>query len=207
MGQDLDRSDYLKSQLDADRLNRDPIEQLKQWLKDAHDESVIEPEAMCLSTVGPSGQPSSRFVLLREIDHRGLTFFTNYLSRKGDELAHNPQACLAFWWGQLERQVRVEGTIEKVAPSESDAYFASRPLGSQIASTVSPQSKVIPSREVLETQVAAMEGQPLTRPSHWGGYRLVPDYFEFWQGRGARLHDRFRYRLTGTDWLIERLAP
>lgn len=206
----LRHSEYTHGFLEEDSLAASPFDQLRRWLEEAEAGGAVEPAAMCVSTVGPDGRPSSRFVLLRGLDERGLTFFTNYESRKGHELAANPFACIAFWWGALERQVRVEGRVEKVDPAESDAYFHGRPRASQLASAASPQSQVVSSREELERHVsdlAARHPDEVPRPDSWGGYRLVPDRFEFWQGRPARLHDRFRYRLEAEAWLIERLGP
>lgn len=206
----IDRSDYTRGGLELEGLDTNPLKQLSNWLEQAQESSLVEYNAMCLSTVGEDGGPSSRMVLLRGVDDAGLTFFTNYDSRKGNELSKNPSASLCFWWGALERQVRVEGRCERVAPSESDDYFASRPFESQLASSASPQSAVVASREELEAIVETLRKQhpvSVPRPKNWGGFRLVPDVFEFWQGRPARLHDRFRYRREDEKWLIERLAP
>ena len=197
------RSDYTRDSLTLSDLDADPIHQLAIWLDDATDVGEIEPSAMCLAT-SIEGRPSCRMVLLRDLDSSGLVFYTNYLSRKGVELDGNPHAALCFWWRGLERQVRIEGAVERVPDSDSDAYFASRPRESQVSAMVSPQSQVIANREELE--VAASLVTEVLRPEHWGGYRLKPEMFEFWQGRAARLHDRFRY--SGSPrWVIERLAP
>lgn len=205
------RYEYKRGQLDVADVQESPIEQLSQWIKEAGDSGAIEPTAMCLSTVGNDGKPSSRFVLLRGLDDRGLCFYTHYSSRKGEELAVNPFGCVAFWWPTLERQVRVEGTITKVDEAESDQYFASRPRESQIASSASPQSKVVSSREELENLYRKLAEEVGTgevpRPANWGGYRLEPTVFEFWQGRPARLHDRVRCRFVNGFWLRERLGP
>jgi pyridoxamine 5'-phosphate oxidase len=182
---------------------RDPFLMFREWLGTARDENVVEPEAFCLSTATADGRPSARMLLLRGVDH-GLLFYTNYLSRKGRELTENPFAAMTFWWGDLERQVRIEGEVHQVTAVESDAYFASRPASSRQASAASPQSQVVSGRDELEERVAA-EGTD--RPDHWGGYRLVPTAFEFWQGRPSRLHDRFRFSKVENGWLIERLAP
>ncbi len=182
---------------------RDPFLMFREWLGTARDENVVEPEAFCLSTATADGRPSARMLLLRGVDH-GLLFYTNYLSRKGRELTENPFAAMTFWWGDLERQVRIEGEVHQVTAEESDAYFASRPASSRQASAASPQSQVVSGRDELEERVAA-EGTD--RPDHWGGYRLVPTAFEFWQGRPSRLHDRFRFTKVENGWLIERLAP
>ena len=219
-----ERSDYGFGTLERKDLFDDPFRQFKFWLDSAIAHNIPEPSAMCLSTVSEQLQPSSRFVLLRGIDH-GFIFYTNYLSRKGNELESNPHACLNFWWATLERQIRIEGMVEKLAPTESDAYFNSRPFESQIASASSPQSQRITSRNELEEKVQEIRRsgeENLVRPKHWGGYRLIPSYFEFWQGRSARLHDRFEYNLrkegnpgkstsektnNPTAWEINRLAP
>src|SRR4051812_31517986 len=167
---------------------------------------------MTLATVGAQGRPSARVVLLRKLDERGFCFFTNYESRKGQELAANPWAALLFWWGRLERQVRIEGEVERLSEAESDAYYHSRPLGSQLGAWASPQSQVIANRDFLEERLAGLESEYADhappRPPFWGGYRLVPTVFEFWQGGPHRLHDRLRYQLqTDGSWQIERLAP
>ncbi|GIW30065.1 MAG: pyridoxine/pyridoxamine 5'-phosphate oxidase [Meiothermus sp.] len=205
------RSEYTYGTLSEQEALPNPFRQLERWLTEALEAQLYEPHGMTLSTVGPDGRPSSRVVLLRGLDERGLVFFSNYQSRKGRELEANPWACVNFWWPPLERQVRVEGRVEKVEPELSDAYFASRPYDSQIGSAASPQSQVIASREVLEQRVAELRARyPTTvpRPAHWGGYRLKPDTFEFWQGRPSRLHDRLVYRLQPDgSWRIERLAP
>ena len=203
------RFDYLRDELTAELLPDDPLELLEVWLAEAAVEGVREPTGMALSTVSADGMPSSRVVLVRGVE-RGLTFFTNYLSRKGTEMEVNPNVAGLFWWG--ERQVRVEGRVEKLSDSESDAYFATRPLDSQIASSVSPQSHEIESRDILEEAMANLlastpPNSTLDRPEHWGGYRLIPNRFEFWQGRKARLHDRFVYERNANGWRIARLAP
>jgi pyridoxamine 5'-phosphate oxidase len=201
------RKDYLKGSLDVSELLENPLLQLQGWLLQATETGIHEPNAMCISTVRHS-RPSSRMVLLRGIDS-GLVFYTNYLSKKGGDIASNAFACANFWWGGLERQIRVEGRLEKVSPAESDAYFASRPFESQLASAASPQSQPI-ERPALEQMVQDLRQQhpdSLPRPAHWGGFRLVPDCFEFWQGRSARLHDRIVYRLEAGVWQRQRLAP
>jgi pyridoxamine 5'-phosphate oxidase len=203
------RKEYTLGELELEDMLESPLAQLKLWLEVATQAGVIEPNAMTLSSVAANGRPSSRVVLLRGLDEQGLTFYTNYGSRKGVELLENGFACLNFWWGSLERQVRVEGMVGKVPGAESDAYFASRPYESQLASVASPQSQIV-TRQELEERVANLRlefSTQVPRPAHWGGFRLVPDVFEFWQGRKARLHDRIRYKLEGDAWLKERIAP
>ena len=203
------RQDYTIGTLEMSDLLENPISQLKTWLEIAVQAGVTEPNAMTLCTVAANNRPSSRVVLLRGLDDQGLTFFTNYQSRKGQELSQQGFACLNFWWAALERQVRVEGIVNKVSSAESDAYFASRPYESQLASAASPQSQVV-SRQELESRVTALRLEypdQVPRPAHWGGFRLVPDTFEFWQGRKARLHDRICYQLEADSWVKTRLAP
>lgn len=205
---DLDaRKDYGQIGLGLSDLDPDPCRQLIAWLADASAAGIEEPNAMALSTVGAGGRPSSRMVLLRGLDPH-LRFFTNYLSRKGQELGENPYAAGLLWWGELNRQVRIEGQVQRVPYEVSDAYFSSRPLESRLASVVSPQSQVIAGREELERAMRELTslGEP-SRPDHWGGFELVPDRYEFWQGRTARLHDRFVYSRDGDGWSIVRLAP
>jgi pyridoxamine 5'-phosphate oxidase len=201
------RMDYTHGTLDEAQMLEQPIAQLRLWIEDARDQ--IEPNAMTVSTVAQNGRPSSRVVLLRGLSEQGLTFYTNYESRKGAEIAATGAACLGFWWPALERQVRIEGSISRVAAEESDAYFASRPLESQLASAASPQSQGV-TRNDLEARVAALRLEypvSVPRPAHWGGYVVAPDYLEFWQGRKARLHDRIAYRLDNGVWQRLRLAP
>lgn len=192
----------------------DPLDQFRIWFDDAVSAKVKEPNAMTLATADAWGRPSARIVLLKGLDQRGLTWFTNYQSRKGQELATNQNAAIVFFWAELERQVRVEGIVEMTTPSESNEYFNSRPIGSRIGAWASPQSQVIPNREVLEENEQRLReemGDAPTRPEHWGGYRLTPRMFEFWQGRTSRLHDRLRYsrqvNVNDTQWKLERLAP
>lgn len=206
------RSNYSRQELTEASVSENPVQQFQQWLQEALDSKVDEPTAMVLSTVSGAGKPSARVVLLKGVDAQGFTFFTNYESRKGHDLEENPQASLTFFWPALERQVRIEGKIVKVDAAESDSYFHSRPKGSQIGAWASPQSQVIAARGVLEQReqefsekFASQDVVP--RPAHWGGYRLQPDYVEFWQGRPSRLHDRVVYALENGQWAIKRLAP
>lgn len=205
------RSDYTYGSLDEQDAHQSPFLQFEQWLQEALEAHLHEPHGMTLSTVAANGRPSSRVVLLRGLDDRGLVFFSNYQSRKGRDLSVNPWACLNFWWPHLERQVRIEGRVGPAEPELSDEYFASRPYASQLGSAASPQSEVIASREVLEQRMAELEArypETIPRPAHWGGFRLEPDTFEFWQGRHNRLHDRLVYRLQPYGgWKTERLAP
>ncbi len=206
----MPRSHYGKGSLDATDLPASPFMQLQGWLDEAEAAGVIESTAMCLSTVDSECRPSSRMVLLRGLDERGLCFFTNRGSRKGDQIQSNQAVCANFWWGGLERQIRVEGLAEPISDEESDAYFASRPRESQLASAASPQSQVVRDRQELEDLVAALDAEHPTevpRPENWGGYRIVPNRFEFWQGRPARLHDRLNYSLEDGAWVVRRLAP
>ena len=204
------RKSYERAELDESASLADPVAQFGLWLQQAIDGRLPEPNAMTLATVGVTGRPSTRVVLIKGFDARGVVWYTNYESRKGHELAANPFAALQFHWTELERVVRIEGRVEKASAEESDAYFASRPLDSRIGAWASPQSQVIASRALLVGNAAKFGAQFMLkppRPPHWGGYRLVPDIFEFWQGRKSRLHDRLRYRLDGGAWLRERLAP
>ncbi|MFM9991289.1 MAG: pyridoxamine 5'-phosphate oxidase [Burkholderiaceae bacterium] len=204
------RKSYERAALDENASQANPLQQFDQWLQEAIASQIPEPNAMTLATVGSNLHPSTRIVLLKGYDGKGLCWYTNYNSRKGKELAGNPFASLQFHWVELERVVRIEGRVEKVEDAQSDAYYSSRPLDSRIGAWASPQSEVIDSRTVLVTQAAKYGAQFLLqppRPPHWGGYRLIPDQWEFWQGRKSRLHDRLRYKKTNTDWLRERLAP
>jgi len=192
-------------------LDPDPVRQFHRWIEEATLSEVAEPNAMALATATPEGRPSARIVLLRGYDERGFAFFTNYESRKGRELDANPHAALVFHWHDLERQVRVEGRVERVSAEESDTYFQSRPAGSRLGAWASRQSEVLPDRTVLEARNRALEIQypdgQIPRPEHWGGYRVVPAVIEFWQGRPSRLHDRLRYTRSDRGWLVERLSP
>lgn len=208
------RKSYERDELDETASAADPLLQFQRWFEQAQQGQLPEPNAMTLATVGANGRPSTRVVLIKAVDARGLVWYTNYNSRKGQELAHLPFAALQFHWVELERVVRIEGRVEKVSEQESDVYYASRPLDSRLGAWASPQSQVIASRAVLVTAAARAAAQHLLnppRPAHWGGYRLMPDSWEFWQGRKSRLHDRLRYRLQdGLQdglWLRERLAP
>lgn len=204
------RKSYERDELDEKASAADPLRQFRSWFEQALKSQLPEPNAMTLATVGADGRPSTRIVLVKGFDERGLVWFTNYGSRKGRELAVQPYAALQFHWVELERVVRIEGRVEKVADAESDAYYASRPLDSRLGAWASPQSEVIASRATLvaaAAKAAAQHGLHPPRPPHWGGYRLQPDRWEFWQGRKSRLHDRLRYRLDGGAWVRERLAP
>jgi pyridoxamine 5'-phosphate oxidase len=204
------RKSYERFELSEDTADPDPLQQFALWLHQAVDAQLPEPNAMTLATVGAEGRPSTRIVLIKGYDERGIVWFTNYNSRKGRELALHPFAALQFHWVELERVVRIEGRVSRVDAAESDAYYASRPLDSRIGAWASPQSEVIGSRAVLVANAARYGAQFALnppRPPHWGGYRLQPDAWEFWQGRKSRLHDRLRYRLDAGSWVRERLAP
>lgn len=204
------RKSYEKAELSEDASEANPLKQFERWLNEAIQSEVPEPNAMTVATVASNMRPSTRVVLIKGYDERGIVWYTNYDSRKGRELAGNPFAALQFHWVELERVVRIEGRMEKVSDEESDTYFHSRPLDSRIGAWASPQSQVIDGRTVLVTNAAKYSAQFMLnppRPPHWGGYRLVPDDWQFWQGRKSRLHDRLRYRMNEGAWLRERLAP
>ncbi len=205
------RIPYAASPMNETDADPNPLVMCQQWLDLAIAENLPEPNAMTLATAALDGKPSARIVLLRGLDDRGFVFFTNYSGRKGKELKDNPFAALVFFWQPLHRQIRIEGRVDRVTAAESDAYFASRPRGSQLASAASPQSQVIPDRAFLEKRVQELDTKypsHVLRPAHWGGYRVTPDIIEFWQGRENRMHDRLRYtRALNNLWKIERLAP
>ena len=205
------RKSYELAELDETHVQRLPIDQFHRWFDEAVKAKALEPNAMTLATVGADGRPSTRVLLLKGADAEGLVWFTNYDSRKGQDLAAHPVAAMQFFWPELERVVRIEGRVEKVSDAESDAYYASRPLGSRVGAWASPQSRPLASRDELESgwqQRQAELGENPPRPPHWGGYRLVPDRWEFWQGRPSRLHDRLVYSLQADgSWQIGRLAP
>lgn len=206
------RQEYTKSELLESQISKDPIEQFQHWFEVALHSGVLEPNAMTLSTVGKDYKPTSRIVLLKEVEKGSFVFFTNYDSRKGQQIHDNPWVSLNFWWDKLERQVHIQGIINQVSHEQSETYFKSRPRASQLGAWASNQSEVIPDREFLEKKLAEVssrfEGTEIPMPPYWGGYRVTPVEMEFWQGRSSRLHDRIRYKKTkNDDWKIERLSP
>lgn len=208
------RRDYMLKSFDESHAAANPFDQFKEWWEEATSAEIDEVNAMTLATVDSNGKPSARIVLLKGYTHDGFVFFTNYESAKGHELAANPNAAILFFWKELERQIRIEGTVEKISEADSDAYFHSRPAGSRIGAWVSPQSKVIPGRNFLEENYKRLmlqypDENQVPRPPHWGGYIVKPESFEFWQGRSSRLHDRLRFTKNNesSQWLRERLAP
>jgi pyridoxamine 5'-phosphate oxidase len=205
------RQDYRQAALLESEADPNPIAQFQSWFAAAVAAQLPEPNAMTIATATPDGIPSARIVLLKDVDDRGFVFFTNYNSHKGQELTHNPQAAIVFLWRELERQVRIQGRVERIAPAESDEYFYSRPPGSRLGAWASNQSEVVADRHVLDQQLADLEAkyanQEIPRPEHWGGFRVMPTMIEFWQGRSSRLHDRLRYRSIDGTWVIDRLSP
>ncbi len=206
-----ERKDYRLEELRREQLDSNPFALFDSWLQTARDKKLIDATAMTLATATSAGAPSARIVLLKQFDAEGFCWYTNYESRKGAELSENKQAALLFYWCELERQIRIEGVVEKVADKQSSEYFNSRPAGSKFSAASSPQSKVVSNQAWLANATRQLQSRytadELPRPSHWGGYRLKPHAFEFWQGRPSRLHDRFRYKRQDTGWLIDRLGP
>lgn len=205
------RKDYQMRSLSEHEVNHDPVQQFAQWWDEALQSEILEVNAMTLSTITAAGRPSARIVLLKGFDQKGFVFFTNYESNKGIQLQRYPYASLVFFWKELERQVRIEGTCSRTSDQESDEYFQSRPLGSRLGAWASPQSRTIPNRDVLQHNMEELTAQyahdAIPRPPHWGGFRVQPDRIEFWQGRSNRLHDRILYEKNETSWRISRLAP
>lgn len=204
------RQEYMRAGLSEAQADPDPIRQFERWFDEALRAGLPLPNAMTLATVTSAGAPSARIVLLKGVERGQFLFYTNYLSRKGRELEHRAAACLVFLWSELERQVRIDGTVQKLGAAQSDAYYATRPLGARLSAWASAQSQLVASREVLESAMEAARrrhGEQPPRPSHWGGYRVEPHEIEFWQGRSDRLHDRLLYKRHGAAWKIERLSP
>ena len=205
------RTNYQKFELTEEIVNKDPFQQLALWLSDAFSAKTTEPTAMILSTIDPNGNPESRVVLLKEITSEGLVFFTNYNSKKGRQISVNHNVSVVFFWAETERQVRIKGIAQKISESDSEAYFLSRPMESQIGAWASPQSQIINSREVLDENYSQylqyFQSKEMKKPPYWGGFLIRPQYFEFWQGRINRLHDRIEFRLSDQGWTIHRLAP
>ncbi len=205
------RRDYILQSFTEEEATQNPIDQFTKWWNDARNSDIDEVNAMTLATATKNGKPSARIVLLKGYDQNGFVFFTNYLSDKGKQIAENPNVSLVFFWKELERQIRIEGTVEKLTAVESDLYFNSRPTGSKIGAWASPQSAIIAYRQVIEQNFekyrAIFGEEDIPRPDHWGGYRVLPNYIEFWQGRSSRLHDRLKYTNEGGEWKVSRLAP
>ncbi|KEQ28591.1 pyridoxine 5'-phosphate oxidase [Pedobacter antarcticus 4BY] len=205
------RQEYKAAELQESDVAANPTDQFANWFKDVLGAQLFEPNVMTLATADAMGKPSARIVLLKEFDNTGFVFYTNYESKKGKQLAENPQASLLFFWPELERQVRIDGIVSRVSAEASDSYFHSRPAGSQIGALASPQSQIIPNREYLQEKVSVLknefQGVEIPRPEHWGGYILEPQAMEFWQGRPSRLHDRINYTFDNGVWVISRLAP
>lgn len=204
------RKNYSKHKLDENEINKNPVLQFELWLDDALTCKIDEPTAMTLATSDKNGKPSARIVLLKGVTEKGFVFYTDYLSRKGKEIKQNPLVALVFHWKELERQVRIEGYVEKILEKNSEDYFSSRPIASRISAIVSPQSKIIPGRDFLDKLFIEYKNKSkskIEKPANWGGYVLIPDYFEFWQGRKNRLHDRICYKRSKNGWKINRLAP
>lgn len=205
------RQDYRAASFNENDADKNPFKQFGKWFEAAMDAQIFEPNAMTLATADKNGKPNARIVLLKGFNDDGFSFYTNYLSTKGKELKRNPQACLVFFWGELERQVRIEGKVEKLDKETSEAYFNSRPRASQIGAIASPQSQVIANRAILETKMATLtedyQDKTIAKPAHWGGYIVKPTSIEFWQGRTSRLHDRLKYDLINGKWQRNRLAP
>ncbi|MCF8365086.1 MAG: pyridoxamine 5'-phosphate oxidase [Bacteroidales bacterium] len=205
------REEYLRATLDENSVLKSPFDQFNKWMNEAFEAEIIHPTSMLLATAGNDGQPSCRIVLLKNMTETGFVFYTNYESRKGQQLAENPKAALTFFWMEMERQIRIEGQVEKVDQNESDVYFNSRPLESRLSAAVSPQSRIVKNRQELEKAKNDLrqkhpEGN-IPRPQNWGGFILKPHYFEFWQGRESRLHDRVIFSERGSGWIVQRLAP
>ena len=205
------RQDYRAAELTEKEVDKNPIKQFEKWFSAALDAQLYEPNAMTLATADKTGKPNARIVLLKGFDEEGFSFYTNYLSAKGKELKKNPQACLVFFWAELERQVRIEGKVEKLDKEASEKYFHSRPQASQIGAIASPQSQIISDRTILEKKVEELtstyKDKTIPKPAHWGGYIVKPMSIEFWQGRRSRLHDRIKYDLVNGKWQVNRLAP